>query len=48
MKIRLLFRSDEKMDFNNALTKILGNDKSIDEVHVDYRVIDEIVKIATN
>ena len=36
------------MDFNNALTKILGNDKSIDEVHVDYRVIDEIVKIATN
>lgn len=36
------------MDFNNALSKILGNDKSIDEVHVDYRVIDEIVKIATN
>lgn len=36
------------MDFNNALTKIFGNDKSIEEVHIDYRVIDEIVKIATN
>lgn len=36
------------MDFRNALTKILGNDKSIEEVHIDYRVIDEIVKIAIN
>ncbi len=36
------------MDFNNALTKIFGNDKSINEVHIDYRVIDEIVKIAIN
>lgn len=36
------------MDFHNALKKILGNDKSIKEVHIDYRVIDEIVKIAVN
>ena len=36
------------MDFQNALTKLLGNDKSIDEVHIDQKVIDEIVKIATN
>lgn len=36
------------MDFQNALTKLLGNDKSIKEVHIDYRVIDEIVKIARN
>lgn len=34
------------MDFRNALTKLLGNDKSINEVQIDYRVIDEIVKIA--
>lgn len=36
------------MDFQNALKKILGNDKSIKEVQIDYRVIDEIVKIAIN
>lgn len=36
------------MDFQNTLTKILGNDKSFKEVHIDYRVIDEIVKIANN
>ncbi|MBE6485418.1 MAG: hypothetical protein E7Z85_01070 [Methanosphaera stadtmanae] len=36
------------MDFNNALSKILGNDKSIEEVHIDSKLIDEIVKIAIN
>ncbi len=36
------------MDFNNALSKLLGNDKSIDEVQIDQRVIDEIIKIAIN
>lgn len=36
------------MDFKNTLSKLLGNDKSINEVHIDYRVIDEIVKIAIN
>lgn len=34
------------MDFNKKLSKLLGNDKSIDEVQIDTRVIDEIVKIA--
>ena len=36
------------MDFHNALSKLLGNDKSIEEVHIDQKVIDEIVKIAIN
>lgn len=34
------------MDFNKTLSKLLGNDKSIDEVQIDSRVIDEITKIA--
>lgn len=34
------------MDFNKKLSKLLGNDKSIKEVQIDSRVIDEIVKIA--
>lgn len=34
------------MDFNKKLSKLLGNDKSINEVQIDYRVIDEITKIA--
>lgn len=36
------------MNINNTLSKLLGNDKKIDEVQVDKRVIDEIVKIAIN
>ena len=36
------------MDINNTLSKLLGNDKSIDEVQIDPKVIDEIVKIAIN
>ena len=36
------------MDFHKTLSKILGNDKSIDEVQIDQKVIDEIVKIAIN
>lgn len=34
------------MDFNKKLSKLLGNDKSIKEVQIDNRVIDEIIKIA--
>ncbi|RAP51443.1 MAG: hypothetical protein BZ138_05195, partial [Methanosphaera sp. rholeuAM270] len=34
------------MDFNKKLSKLLGNDKSIEEVQIDSRVIDEIVNIA--
>ncbi|MBQ6219400.1 MAG: Mov34/MPN/PAD-1 family protein [Methanosphaera sp.] len=36
------------MDFQNTLSKLLGNDKSIKEVQIDQKVIDEIVKIAIN
>ena len=36
------------MNFNKFLTKLLGNDKKIEEVQVDQKVIDEIVKIARN
>lgn len=36
------------MDFNNALSKILGNNKKFNEVQIDSRVIDEITKIAVN
>ena len=36
------------MDINNTLSKLLGNNKSIDEVQIDPKVIDEIVKIAIN
>lgn len=34
------------MDFKKQLSKLLGNDKSINEVQIDSRVIDEIIKIA--
>jgi len=36
------------MDFNKTLSKILGNDKKFNKVQIDYRVIEEIVKIARN
>ncbi|MBQ6218611.1 MAG: Mov34/MPN/PAD-1 family protein [Methanosphaera sp.] len=36
------------MDFNKTLAKLLGNDKRINEVQIDTRVIDEIIKIARN
>ena len=36
------------MDFNKTLSKLLGNDKKINEVQIDKRVIDEIIKIARN
>ncbi|MDO5826037.1 MAG: Mov34/MPN/PAD-1 family protein [Methanosphaera sp.] len=36
------------MDFNKTLTKLLGNDKKINEVQIDKRVIEEIIKIARN
>ncbi|RAP49543.1 MAG: hypothetical protein BZ133_07630 [Methanosphaera sp. SHI613] len=36
------------MDFNKTLTKLLGNNKKINEVQVDTRVINEIIKIARN
>ncbi len=36
------------MDFNKTLAKLLGNDKKIDEVQIDQKVIDEIIKIARN
>lgn len=34
------------MDFQNKLSKLLGNDKTFDEVQIDKRVIEEVVKIA--
>lgn len=34
------------MNLNNILTKILGNDKKIDEVQIDQKVISEIIDIA--
>lgn len=36
------------MDFNKTLAKLLGNDKNINEVQIDKRVIEEIIKIARN
>ena len=34
------------MDFQKKLSKLLGNDKTFDEVQIDKRVIEEVVKIA--
>lgn len=36
------------MDFNKILSKMLGNNKKFEEVQIDRKVIDEIVKIAIN
>ena len=34
------------MDFQKKLSKLLGNDKNFDEIQIDQRVIEEVVKIA--
>ncbi len=36
------------MGLNSALGKLLGNDKKFDEILIDRRVVDEIIKIAVN
>ena len=36
------------MDFNKTLSKLLGNNKKIEEVWIDEKVVEEIIKIAIN